>query len=196
MNKLRENLKFILTTFLIFSMIVVCVFYFKSYRKYDNLYYSNISRDLIMINSNCSSLNQEIEQIITDKNATQEQLLNIQRLALDLENKYNNISFNNSNYSEYDDYTTPKPKYEPFKKSNEYITSLLDSRLYKNNIITIDDKKADTLSNLSEFYSEILKTLKPYVNNGDVKSEVISKDKWIDILDHIINISNVYENFV
>ncbi|QAA33386.1 hypothetical protein [Clostridium manihotivorum] len=174
MNKLKENLKFILTTFLIFSMIVICVFYFKSYRKYDNLYYSNISRDLIMINSNCSSLNQEIQQIITDKNATQDQIINIQRLAFDLENKYNNISFNNSNYAEYDDYTTPKAKYEPFKKSNEYITSLLDSSLYNNNIITIDDKKADTLSNLSDFYSEVLKTLKPYVSNGDVKQEVIS----------------------
>lgn len=196
MNKLKENLKFILTTFLIFSMIIICVFYFKSYRKYDNLYYSNISRDLIMINSNCSSLKQEIQQIITDKNATQDQIINIQRLAFDVENKYNNISFNNSNYAEYDDYTNPKAKYEPFKKSNEYITSLLDSRLYKNNIITINDKEADTLSNLSEFYSEVLKTLKPYVNNGDVKPEVVSSDKWIDILDHIIKISNVYENYV
>ncbi|WP_160671933.1 hypothetical protein [Clostridium sp. C8-1-8] len=196
MNKLKENLKFILTTFLIFSMIIICVFYFKSYRKYDNLYYSNISRDLIMINSNCSSLKQEIEQIITDKNATQDQIINIQRLAFDVENKYNNISFNNSNYAEYDDYTNPKAKYEPFKKSNEYITSLLDSRLYKNNIITINDKEANTLSNLSEFYSEVLKTLKPYVNNGDVKPEVVSSDKWIDILDNIIKISNVYENYV
>jgi vacuolar-type H+-ATPase catalytic subunit A/Vma1 len=196
MNKLKENLKFILTAFLIFSMIVICAFYFKSYRKYDNLYYSNISRDLIMINSNCSSLKQEIEQIITDKNATQDQIINIQRLAFDVENKYNNISFNNSNYAEYDDYTNPKAKYEPFKKSNEYITSLLDSRLYKNNIIIINDKEADTLSNLSEFYSEVLKTLKPYVNNGDVKPEVVSSDKWIDILDHIIKISNVYENYV
>jgi hypothetical protein len=149
-----------------------------------------------MINSNCSSLKQEIEQIITDKNATQDQIINIQRLAFDVENKYNNISFNNSNYAEYDDYTNPKAKYEPFKKSNEYITSLLDSRLYKNNIIIINDKEADTLSNLSEFYSEVLKTLKPYVNNGDVKPEVVSSDKWIDILDHIIKISNVYENYV